>query len=347
MGNVDVVRALATLSAAGVLALTLHVLVFRMVFRFGWKTWAAELTRQRVRWPARVSTGLVAALVASTLVGLEPTPGEVIQRALTIALILALAWTTLRGIHVIEDVALGRLDVTKEDNLRERRRLTQVRVLRRLASVVTVIVAGAGILMTFPTARSIGASVLASAGIVGVVAGVAGRSTLGNLVAGVQIAFTEPVRLDDVVIVEGEWGRIEEITLTYVVVAIWDQRRLVVPTTFFVEQTFQNWTRSQSQLIGQVIIWADWRVPVPELRRHLARLAEGNPLWDGRVCSLQVVDTNEQAVKLRALVSAKDAQNSWDLRCDIREGLVKWLAKRPEYLPTARLAQGVNDGQPQ
>ncbi len=337
-------RGLVTFLAAGVLALAVHVLAFRMVFRYGWRTPASQLVRQRLRWPARGVTLLTSMVAALPIVGLRQDVYGPINHALVIVLILTIGWLGLRGAHVAEDIVEQKLDVAKVDNLRERRRLTQIRVIRRLASLFVVVLTGAGVMLTFPTARSLGASLLASAGVVGVFAGVASRSTLGNLVAGIQIAFAEPIRIDDVVIVEGNWGRIEEITLTYVVVNIWDQRRMVVPTTWFIDQPFENWTRSQSQIIGQVSVWADWRVPVDEVRAELERLTEGHPLWDGAVRVLQVVDTTPDAIQLRALLSARDAAEAWDLRCDVREGLVAFLRdEHPAALPHARLARGWDD----
>jgi small-conductance mechanosensitive channel len=191
--------------------------------------------------------------------------------------------------------------------------------------------------MTFPGLRQIGASLLASAGVVGVVAGIAARPVFGNLIAGLQIALTQPIRLDDVVIIEGEWGRIEEITATYVVVKIWDERRLVVPLQWIIQNPFQNWTRTGSQLLGTVMLWMDYSVPLAPLRAELQRVCEEAPEWDGRVAMMQVTEANERAVQLRALVSAADASKTWDLRCRVREALIDFLQReRPEALPRVR-----------
>ena len=191
--------------------------------------------------------------------------------------------------------------------------------------------------MTFPAVRHLGAGLLASAGIVGLVIGIAARPTVETIIAGVQLALTEPIRLDDVVIVEGEWGRIEEITATYIVVRIWDDRRLIVPVTHFLQQPFQNWTRVTADLLGQVALEVDYRTPVEEVRSEVGRLVEASPDWDRRFWNLQVVEAGEHTMRLRVLLSAADASTAWNLRCEIREKLIAYLqAQHPEALPRIR-----------
>ncbi|MBT9516802.1 MAG: mechanosensitive ion channel [Methyloversatilis discipulorum] len=193
------------------------------------------------------------------------------------------------------------------------------------------------VLMTFPNVRQIGASLLASAGLAGIIAGLAARPVLGNLIAGLQIALTQPIRVDDVVIVENEWGRIEEITATYVVVRIWDQRRLVVPLEHFILNPFQNWTRTTSDLLGAVYLWVDYRVPVEPLRERLREILDASTEWDRRVCALQVTDMTDRAMQLRCLMSTQNAGAAWDLRCKVREQMVAYLQKvSPEWLPQIR-----------
>jgi small-conductance mechanosensitive channel len=194
------------------------------------------------------------------------------------------------------------------------------------------------ILMTFPAVRQIGTSLLASAGLAGLAAGFAAKPVLGNLIAGLQIAISQPIRIDDVVIVEGEWGRIEEITGTYVVVKIWDERRMVVPLQYFIEKPFQNWTRSTSSIIGSVFLWVDYSVPLEALRAETRRLCEEIPhLWDGRVEVLQVTDTSDKAMQLRILLSSVDSSRNWDARCYVRERLITFVNNRyPECLPQLR-----------
>jgi small-conductance mechanosensitive channel len=203
--------------------------------------------------------------------------------------------------------------------------------------VLIVLLALSMILLTFPNVRQIGTSLLASAGVAGLALGFAAKPVLGNLIAGLQIALTQPIRLDDVVIIENEWGRIEEITGTYVVVKIWDERRLVVPLNWFMENPFQNWTRTSSKLIGTVFLWVDYSLPLEPLREELKRICAGAPEWDGWVCLLQVTDANEKAMQLRALVSSADSPLSWDLRCRVREGLIAFVqANYPQSLPRLR-----------
>jgi small-conductance mechanosensitive channel len=205
-------------------------------------------------------------------------------------------------------------------------------------------------LMTFPAARQFGASLLASAGLAGLAVGFAAKPVLGNLIAGLQIAFTQPIRLDDVVIVEGEWGRIEEITGTYVVVKIWDDRRLVVPLQYFIETPFQNWTRNSSSIIGSVFFWVDYGIDLEALRKEMDRLLnQVNELWDGRVKVLQVTETSEKCIQLRILASSPDSSKSWDLRCYLRENMINFInCHYPGSLPQLRttLQQGDTDVKP-
>ena len=230
-----------------------------------------------------------------------------------------------------------RFDVSAKDNLRARKIHTQLNVLRRIIIIVIVVIALALILMNFPRIRQLGTALLASAGIAGIVIGLAAQKTLGTFIAGLQIAFTQPIRLDDVVIVEGEWGRIEEITLTYVVVRIWDLRRLVVPITYFIERPFQNWTRVSADILGTVYLYVDYTVPVEAIRAELQHIVEGQDEWDHKVCGLQVTNATERTVELRALMSAADASLAWNLRCKVREQLIAFVQKNsPQSLPRLR-----------
>lgn len=336
---IDPVRSAITLVAVAAGAVVVHIVFWRAVFRFGWRTELGRALQQELRWPVRWLTATVAVLVTLPVTDLAP---ETIARAIhatLIVVILATAWVALRTIRVGTQSALTRLDLDMRDNLLARRRLTQVTLMRRLASVGVAVFAGAAILLTFPSARSVGASLLASAGLAGLIAGLAARTTLGNMIAGLQIAFAEPIRLDDVVVVEEEWGNIEEITLTYVVVRLWDKRRLILPTTYFVDRPFENWTRQHAQVLGAVTFHLDHRAPVEAMRQELLRCLETNPRWDGDAWVLQVVDTTETTMIVRALVTAEDAPTVWDLRCDVREHLIAWLVEHhPEALPVRRVA---------
>lgn len=249
-----------------------------------------------------------------------------------------LTWLAVRALGGVEDAVLARYPIDGSENLEARRIHTQARILTRTAMGAAILLGVGVALMSFEHIRQIGASLLASAGVLGIVAGLAARPVLGNLIAGLQIGLSQPMRLDDAVIVDGEWGRIEEITGTYVVVHLWDERRMVVPLQWWIEHPFQNWTRQSSNLIGTVLWWVDYRAPLEAMRHELHRLCAAAPEWDGRVCALQVVETSERAMQVRALVSASDAGRTWDLRCKVREGVVAWMvAHAPQSLPTVRL----------
>jgi small-conductance mechanosensitive channel len=254
-----------------------------------------------------------------------------------LALYAAFTWFGVRCVNAIADVIVERNPVDALDNLQARRIQTQTKVLAR-ASIVLIVMIGSGLaLMTLPLLRQIGTSLLASAGVAGLVIGLAARPVLTNLLAGIQLALTQPIRLEDVVIVEKEWGQIEEITGTYVVVRIWDQRRMIVPLQWFIENPFQNWTRASSEILGTVLLWVDYRLPLEPIREEVERLCDLSPEWDRRLCVTQVVDANERAMQIRVLVSAADAGKSWELRCKIREGLIHFIQRDyPEYLPRVR-----------
>ena len=261
-----------------------------------------------------------------------------LRHAFLIGGVLSLAWLAVRVIGALERrvIRLNRIDVA--DNLAARRAQTQTHVIAGVAQGAVVLVGVSIALMTFPQVRQLGATLLASAGIVGLVAGIAAKPVFGNLIAGLQIAIAQPIRFDDVVIVEGEWGRIEEITATYVVVRIWDERRLVVPLQWFVEHPFENWTRTTSQLLGTAFLWLDYRTPMAAIREELARICAADERWDGRVCVAQVTDTDRNVMQVRLLVSARNSGELFDLRCAVREGVVAFLqARHPQALPRLRM----------
>jgi len=261
-----------------------------------------------------------------------------LRHFLNIFIIALFAWFIISIVSIIRDALLGRYDINAKDNLRARSIYTQVRVIHHIIVFIIALLTVAFILMTFPKVKQVGVSLLASAGIIGIVIGFAAQKTLGNLIAGIQIALAQPIRLDDVVIVENEWGWIEEITLTYVVVRIWDLRRLVLPISYFIEKPFQNWTRISADILGSVFIYADYTVPVKELRSELTRILEESPHWDKKVNVLQVTDATAQTIEIRALMSAADSPTAWNLRCEVREKLLEFLQKRfPESLPRTRV----------
>ncbi|BFU43707.1 mechanosensitive ion channel family protein [Krasilnikovia sp. MM14-A1004] len=256
---------------------------------------------------------------------------------LVILVIVSGAWLVGALLLVLEDAALSRWRTDVPDNRKARKVRTQVVMLRRVTVAGIVVVAFGVALMTFPAVRALGASLLASAGIISVVAAVAAQSTLANVFAGIQLAFSDAIRIDDVVVVEQEWGRIEEITLTYVALQVWDDRRLILPTSYFTTKPFQNWTRTGSAVLGTAEIDVDFATRVEPLRAELRAVCESTELWDGRVCVLQVTDAVRGMVRLRALVSAHDAPSLWDLRCLVRERLVAWVWEHQrESLPRFR-----------
>ncbi|MGM0622196.1 MAG: mechanosensitive ion channel family protein, partial [Bacteroidota bacterium] len=256
----------------------------------------------------------------------------------SILLIISLSWAAIAFIRIVKQIFLEKYDVSKENNLRSRKFQTQFNILERILVFLIVLISIGLILMLFDEVKRIGISLFASAGVAGVIIGLAAQRVIGAVLAGIQIAITQPIRLDDVVIIEGEWGRIEEITLTYTVVRIWDQRRLVVPSTYFFDKPFQNWTRTSAEILGTVFIYTDYRVSFEALRKELTRLLESTPLWDKRVNVLQVTEAKQNGIEIRALMSAKDSPTAWDLRVYIREKLIEFLQKNyPESLPKTRI----------
>ena len=263
---------------------------------------------------------------------------EPLRHFSSILLILALSWLLMRAVRGVALAIIAQHPVHVADNLQARRIHTQTKVLMRSTMALIVILGSSAILMTFPSVRTIGASLLASAGVAGLVAGMAARPVLGNLIAGVQIALTQPIRLDDVLIIDNEWGWVEEITGTYVVMRLWDRRRQIVPLQWFIEHPFQNWTRTSADIIGSVFWWVDYRLPLEPVRQEIQRLCAQVPhWWDGEVALLQVTESGPHAMQLRALVTARNSPDCWDLRCHIREGVIDFIQREyPQYLPTLR-----------
>ncbi len=299
------------------------------------------------RWRAPLNLLVPALSVAVVLpaLSLSDDTTTVIRHVLSVWTIGAVSFLFVRGITIGRDLVLERYDITTRDNLQARAVHTQVNVIVRLLVFAVLIVAAASVLMTFEKVRQIGVSLLASAGLAGVVIGFAAQRSIATVIAGIQIAITQPIRVDDVVIVENEWGRIEEITLTYVVVRIWDLRRLILPITHFIEKPFQNWTRVSADILGTVYIYADYTMPVEPLRKELRRLVEQSPLWDKKVCGMQVTNTTDKTVEIRGLMSTEDASKGWDLRCHVREKLIEFLQRNyPEHLPRVRIDVARDNG---
>lgn len=310
-------------------------LIVRLVGRR--RRWPGALVK-RARVPFRVFLVVVLLWVGFTVSAPAGDWTAGVDQTFLILTIGAGAWLVCALTLFVEDVALARYTIDRPNNRIARRMRTQVLILRRLAMAVVIVLAIGAILLTFPGAQAVGTSVLASAGVVSIIAGLAAQSTLANVFAGMQIAFSDAVRVDDVVIVESEWGRIEEITLTYVVVHIWDDRRMVLPSTYFTSKPFQNWTRRNSELLGSVEFDLDWRVTPGEMRTELEHILARTELWDRRVSVLQVTDAVGGYVRVRILVTAIDAPTLFDLRCFIREEMIAWLYRTsPQSIPRTRV----------
>ncbi len=320
------VACLIALVAAVVVTWVVGVIVRVIARRSEWARTIAS--RARIPFRLLLLDTLLWIGVTITMPFDVPLPAvEAVHHVFLIVTIALGAWFAAALVIFFEDLGLARYRLDVPDNRSARRVRTQVMVIRRLTVVAAVVVGIGAILLTFPGARAAGTSILASAGILGVIAGVAAQSSLGNLFAGMQLAFSGAIRLDDVVVVNGEWGRIEELTLTYVVVHIWDDRRMVLPCTFFTTQPFENWTRHHSELLGAVEFDLDWRVSPDGMRGELDRILGKTELWDGRVRVLQVTDAIGGFVRVRVLVTAKDAPTLFDLRCYVRENLVAWVQR--------------------
>ncbi len=321
------------------IAIAVHYVLFKVLDRMARRTDATldDSLVKHCRRPARIIIPLVAARLVLPIIDLSPRILLFSKQTLSLLLIISVAWLVIKLTYVLEDLMMSQYDIDVRDNLEARRIHTQIQILKKVVIVVVGILALATALMTFEKVRQLGATLLASAGIVGIIIGIAAQKSIATLFAGIQMAITQPIRIDDVVIVENEWGRIEEITLTYVVVKIWDLRRLIVPITYFLEKPFQNWTRISADILGTVFLYVDYTVPTEAVRAELRRILENSPLWDRQVCVLQVTNATERTVELRALMSAADASSAWGLRCEVREKLIEFIRQNyPEGLPKVR-----------
>jgi len=323
----------AVLAVSAVASLTVRAIARR-------RDWAAILI-ERARWPFRSLLLVIGLWIAVRIAFPEQEELPALEHLALILVIALGAWLVCQVFLFLADISVSRYDVDVADNQVARRVRTQMQIVRRLVVVVIVVVAIGSILLTFDQVRAVGASVLASAGIASIVAGLAAQTVLANVFAGVQIAFSEAIRVDDVVVVDGEWGRIREITLTYVVVVTWDERTVVLPCTYFTTTPFENWTKYGSALIGSVEFDVDWRVSTDGMREELDRVLAGTELWDGRTSVLQVTEATGGFVRVRVLVSANDSAALWDLRCVVREQLVEWVRETDAAaLPRQRVLIG-------
>ncbi|MCK5134738.1 MAG: mechanosensitive ion channel [Bacteroidales bacterium] len=328
--------------AASVILFSLLVYyVFSRVLSRIWKKSPDHLIKivwHKFRNPVLVVILLFDFIILKELFSSGEKASSGINQFITVAIIFCITWILIRSINLARELVLRQYDITQEDNLRARRIFTQFRILERIIIFIVILISIAIALMTFEGIRRIGISLFASAGVAGIILGFAAQKLLSSIMAGFQIALAQPIRIDDVVIVENEWGWIEEITLTYVVVRIWDKRRLIVPTTYFIEKPFQNWTRASSDILGTVFIYTDYQVPVDRLRTELTRILENSDLWDGQTNVMQVTNATDRSVEIRALMSAANSPTAWDLRVLVREKLITFLQKNyPGSLPRTRI----------
>jgi len=333
------------------LVVALLILAIAVLFALALHRWARKLFRRAIagRYPfvfsvftqtrglTKAALLILAMMLAVPVVPLPPETAALLARMMAVAVIGLIGWAAIVALHIAADLYLRRFRLDIDDNLLARKHNTQVRVLARTVDVLLIMLTLSAALMTFPAVRQYGVSLFASAGVAGIVAGLAARPVLSNLMAGVQLAMTQPIRLYDAVIVENEYGTIEEITSTYVVVKLWDLRRMIVPLTYFIEKPFQNWTRENSSLIGNVMMYLDYRAPVGIIRQKFRDIVKESKLWDGQTAALQITDFKEGTMELRLLMSARSSGAAFDLRCEVREKLIDFIQhEHPEALPHSR-----------
>lgn len=317
------------------------------IFSKLWPSFQIHAIIRHFNGPVQIFIPLIFLNSAISLMKLEAASRVYLSRAMEIALTVLISIILIRFVKLLEDLFYHKYDLNKEDNLKERKIRTQLQFIRKFLISLIVVVTISIILLSFESMRKVGAGLLTGVGIGGIIIGFAAQKSLGNLLAGFQIAFTQPIRIDDVLIVEGEWGRVEEITLTYVVINIWDQRRLILPITYFIEKPFQNWTRVSSELLGTVFLYLDYTIPIPPLRDELSRLLHHNPLWDKRVNVVQVTDNKADTIEVRFLMSARNSSQAFDLRCYVREAMIAYINQHyPESLPKTRLEYQPKDADP-
>jgi small-conductance mechanosensitive channel len=333
--------ALAVLVAAVAAALLVHSVLVRCARRLTVRSAFFAMLLPRISGPSRLALIILAVSIATQLTPYGPDVIAVVTGVLVIALIVLCGWIASITIGLAADLYLRRFALDAEDNLLARKHYTQVRILQRSADTLVGVVTAAAVLMTFEPVRHYGTSLLASAGVVGIVVGLSARPMLSNLIAGMQIAMTQPIRLEDGVMVENEFGSVEEIAASYVVIRLWDHRRMIVPLTYFIEKPFQNWTRQPGSLIGSVFVHVDHAAPVDRIREKLNQIVAQSTLWDRKVVNLQVHEAGEWTLRLRALVSAANPGVLNDLQAEVRENLITFLRiEHPGALPRWRADLG-------
>ena len=331
-------QALLLFIAIAALAMSLHGFVLRVVARQppDWHPFlkhAAQRTRRLVRYMIL----LFAAGMAASLLPISDRAADTVRHVFLALFIVQLGWIVAVAANLAMDRYVQGLDLKASDNLMARKAATQMRIFRQAVNVLLAVLPIAFALMSFEAVRQVGVSLFASAGVAGIVAGLAARPMLENLIAGVQLALTQPLRVDDAVVINNEWGWVEEINSTYIVVRLWDWRRQVVPLSYLFQNPFTNWTRSSASLIGSVFVYADYTLPMDRVREAATRIVKASPLWDGQVVNVQVSDAREQVMEIRVLASAASSPRAWDLRCEVREKLIAYIRDEfPESLPRVR-----------
>jgi len=325
------------LALALVASLAVHWLLGRLTRRaFAHRPGVVSLIAQ-TRALTRLAFVIIALALVLPALDLPPRAAGLFATALPFCFVVLLGWIALTAVDIGVSVYLMRYRLDADDNLLARKHVTQMRVLKRVISTIVILFTAGAALMTIGAVRQIGVSLFASAGVAGLAVGLAARPVLANLIAGIQLAMTQPIRIEDAVIVENEWGWIEEITSTFVVVRLWDLRRMIVPLAYFMEKPFQNWTREGSAIIGNVLLYLDYAAPIEAIRAEAEAIVAASRLWDRKVVNVQVTDTKERVIEVRVLVSAANASAAFDLRCEVREKLIAFLRKEhPESLPRSR-----------
>lgn len=345
----DTLVAVLALSIAAAVAMSLHNTALRLLDEFfGSRFPYIRTLLAKMHGVTRLALLVFALVITVPLVPLDYDTATVMARMLVIAFVVMIGWAAVIAVNLAADLYLKRFRNAAKDIFYTRKHVTQVRIMLRVADTLVIVFTIAAALMTFDSVRQYGVSLFASAGVAGLIAGFAARPVLSNLFAGIQIAMTQPIRIDDRVVIENESGQVEEITSTYVVVKLWDWRRMIVPITYFIEKPFQIWTRDGTELIGSVILYLDYSAPIETIRAKLKDIASQTKLWNGKVLRLQVVDAKEQSVEVRVIASANTSSEAWDLRCEIREKLIDFLQREhPRALPRQRqeaMAQNAEKG---
>lgn len=332
---------LMVLFICGVIAVTLHGYAFGAFTRLtASRGLFLRSLISRTKWPTRMAFIIAGLALGTRIAPLGVGQADFTRQILLVCFIILIAWIAQSALHIWSIVYMRRFKLDAEDNLLARKHATQSRILLRVADILIMILGISAILMTFEGVRQYGVSLLASAGAAGIIVGLALQPVLKNLLAGIQLAITQPIRIDDALLVEGEWGKVEEITATYVVIRIWDLRRLILPLSYFIENPFQNWTRETAALIGNVMLYLDYRAPIDAIREKVNAITKASANWNGEVSHVQVTDFRENTMEVRILVSANNSGMAFDLRCEVREQLIAYLqSEHPYALPVRRLEE--------